>query len=95
MFSKQNTIMNDSYESDFEATFSHDSFGRVKADIVNVERFVDKYRTLIERVNDVHVEPVNPFKCVDFTRRKYRMYTLGSVTNEYLKAEKDMGFTHS
>ena len=80
------------YESDFKTTFKLDSRGRVKADIIKVELFIEKYKILIERCTDIYIEPMNVLHCVDFTRRMRRMYTLGCVTNEYINAEKAIGY---
>lgn len=84
--------MHDTFESDFKATFKLDLRGRVKADIINVELFIEKYKILIERCTDIYIEPMNVFHCVDFNRRMQRIYNLGSVTNEYLKVEKEIGY---
>lgn len=70
----------DSYVSDFESTFCIDTKGRVKADVVEAERFLEKYRILIERSTDQHIEPLDMFKCIDFNRRIEKVYTLGKMT---------------
>ena len=74
----------DSYVSDFESTFSIDIKGRVKADVVEAERFLEKYRILIERSTDQYIEPLDMFKCIDFNRRIEKVYTLGNITKRHL-----------
>ena len=74
----------DSYVSDFESTFSIDIKGRVKADVVEAERFLEKYRILIERSTDQYIEPLDMFKCIDFNRRIEKVYTLGNITKRNL-----------
>lgn len=70
----------DNYVSDFESTFSIDMKGRVKADVVEAERFLEKYRILIERSTEQYIEPLDMFKCIDFNRRIEKVYTLGKMT---------------
>ena len=74
----------DNYVSDFESTFSIDMKGRVKADVVEAERFLEKYRILIERSTEQYIEPLDMFKCIDFNRRIEKVYTLGKMTKGYL-----------
>lgn len=74
----------DNYVSDFESTFSIDTKGRVKADVVEAERFLEKYRILIERSTDQYIEPLNMFKCIDFNRRIEKVYILGNITKGHL-----------
>ena len=66
------------YRTDFETTFKLDAKGRVNADIIEVERFAQKYKILIERVTNQFVEPLDMFNCVDFRRRIDKLYALGN-----------------
>jgi hypothetical protein len=50
---------------DFETTFPNGP----RADIIDVENFIKKYKLLIERTTNTFIEDLNMFECVDFGKR--------------------------
>ena len=50
---------------DFDTTFPNGPI----ADIINVEKFIKKYKTLIERTTNTFIEDLSMFECVDFRKR--------------------------
>lgn len=79
---KMNTDIIKTYIKDFDLTFVN---GYI-ADIIEVEKFIEKYRILIYNVTNTYIEELDMTKCIDFTSRiqicfdasevtKYRMFT--------------------
>tara|TARA_B110000037_G_scaffold186981_1_gene217285 strand:- start:6950 stop:7213 length:264 start_codon:yes stop_codon:yes gene_type:complete len=80
-FIMNNDIIN-SYIKDFDLTFKNE----YNADIIEVEKFIEKYRILIYNITNTYIEKLDMTKCIDFTDRikicfdasevtKYRMLT--------------------
>lgn len=80
-FIMNNDIIN-SYIKDFDLTFKNE----YSADIIEVEKFIEKYRILIYNITNTYIEKLDMTKCIDFTDRikicfdasevtKYRMLT--------------------
>lgn len=65
---------------EFDATFPH-------GDIIEVEKFVSKYRTLIERTTNTIIEEVDMFKCIDFKRRMIKCHEACEVTKNRILTE--------
>lgn len=74
--------MYDTFVHDFESTFKVDTKGGIKADIIEAERFLEKYRILIERTTEQFIEPLDMFKCIDFKCRIQKLYKLGRLTSQ-------------
>ena len=79
---KMNTDIIKTYIKDFDLTFVNG----YNADIIEVEKFIEKYRILIYNVTNTFIEELDMTKCIDFTSRiqicfdasevtKYRMLT--------------------
>ena len=71
------------YIKDFDLTFENG----YNSDIIEVEKFIEKYRILIYDVTNTYIEKLDMTKCIDFTSRiqicfdasevaKYRMLTI-------------------
>jgi hypothetical protein len=66
--------------NDFDSTFP-------TGDVIKVEKFVDKYKTLIERTTNTIIEEVDMFKCIDFKRRMMKCYEACEVTKNIILTE--------
>lgn len=61
---------------DFDTTFPNGPC----ADVIDVEKFVSKYKILIERTTNTIIEELNMFNCVDFKRRMQKCFYACEVT---------------
>ena len=76
--------MYNDFITDFDTTFQHGS----KQDIITVENFLKKYKTLIERRTNIIIEEIDPFSCVDFEKRIKKCYDACVVTKSTILKEK-------
>lgn len=68
---------------DFDTTFPNGPC----ADIIDVEKFVNKYKILIERTTNTIIEELNMFNCVDFKRRMQKCFDACEVTKHRILSD--------
>lgn len=78
------TLCND-FLSDFTTAFP---VGR--ADIIAVEGFLEKYKTLIERCSGTTIPELDPYHCVDFKIRIQTCKAICQVAKDFIVSERDV-----
>lgn len=73
---KMNTDIIKTYIKDFDLTFVNG----YNADIIEVEKFIAKYRILIYNVTNTYIEELDMTKCIDFTSRIQICFDASEVT---------------
>lgn len=63
--------------NEFDDTFPN-------GDVIEVEKFVSKYRTLIERTTNTIIQEVDMFKCLDFRRRMMKCHEACEATKNVI-----------